>query len=106
MAHFMGWLVGKDKPISRIGTPNSGVEVEAKGWNSGVIVKGETVIVEGLPDGLADDKGRVDVFTITFTGGSHGETLPEEVGQFYRLADGDYQFDFRSGDSLTVSPHK
>lgn len=61
MARFYGEVIGqRGKPVHRLGSTSSGVEVKAQGWEVGVTV-----------DGNVDDGGN-DSFDIWSTGGTNG----------------------------------
>ena len=67
MARFIGYVQGQRGEASRLGSPSSGIEAEARGWNVGVKVTGH---VNG--DGA-------DTFAVFVTGGSHNPS-PRLIG--------------------------
>ena len=59
MAQFQGTVSGSRGEASRLGTKNSGIVTQAKGWNSGVKVYGY----------VEDGQDKFDIFVTT--GSSH-----------------------------------
>jgi len=78
MAHFIGALQGSRGSVTRLGTPSSGINTVARGWNLGVSVQG----VKG-------DDG--DMFTIYADGGSNGRTAGMYIGAV-KMVDGKITF--------------
>ena len=78
MAHFIGALHGNRGSVTRLGTPNSGIQAVARGWNVGVNVMGRK-----------EDEG--DVFTIHADGGSNGRAAGMYIGTV-KLVDGKVTF--------------
>lgn len=78
MAHFIGALHGNRGSVTRLGTPNSGIQAVARGWNVGVSVMGRK-----------EDDG--DVFTIYADAGSNGRAAGFYVGEV-KLVDGKVTF--------------
>ena len=69
MAHFRGTVQGNREEASRLGSKSSGIETEAAGRRSGVVVRG-----------FVDDNG-LDVFYITATSGSGGNASDIYIGK-------------------------
>ena len=70
MAHFIGKLQGNRGEATRLGSKNSGIEVDADGWNFGVSAK------------IFYDKDTdQDVVRIFLTGGSNGGKV-KHIGLF------------------------
>ena len=78
MAHFIGAVQGSRASATRLGTPNSGINTVARGWNVGVNVQGRK-----------EDDG--DVFTIYADSGSNGHTAGRYIG-VVKLVDGKIVF--------------
>ena len=78
MAHFIGALHGNRGSVTRLGTPNSGIQTIARGRNVGVNVLG-----------LKEADG--DVFTIYANAGSNGRAAGFYVGEV-KLVDGKVTF--------------
>lgn len=78
MAHFIGTIEGSRGSVTRLGTPDSGIQAVARGWNVGVNVMGHKEA-----DG--------DVFTIYADGGSDGRAAGFYVGEV-KLVDGKVTF--------------
>jgi len=75
MARFIGYVQGQRGEASRLGSPSSGIEAEARGWNVGVKVSGH---VNG------DD---ADEFAVFVTGGSN-DPSPRLIGRVMLDAEG------------------
>ena len=78
MARFLGFVEGGRGPVTRLGTPKSGLCVRADGWNVGVTV-------------YAQANGADDIFSVYATGGSNGRT-PEKLIGTVQLVDGSPRF--------------
>jgi hypothetical protein len=78
VAHFIGAVQGSRGAATRLGTPNSGINTIARGWNVGVNVQGHK-----------EDDG--DVFTIYADGGSNGRVAGMYIGTV-KLVDGKIVF--------------
>jgi hypothetical protein len=78
VAHFIGAVQGSRAEVTRLGTPNSGINTIARGWNVGVNVQGRK-----------EDDG--DVFTIYADSGSSGRTAGRYIG-IVKLVDGKITF--------------
>lgn len=78
MAHFIGALHGNRGSVTRLGTPNSGIQTIARGRNVGVNVQGNKEA-----DG--------DVFTIYADSGSNGHAAGFYIGTV-KLVDGKVTF--------------
>jgi len=68
MARFIGFIQGNRGEASRLGTPASGIRVQAQGWNVGVKVFGD------IEDGT-------DTFSIYATSGSDYRGLETYLGK-------------------------
>ena len=66
MARFRATIQGQRGEASRLGSPKSGLEVRANGWDVGVMV-------------LARDEDGSDVFDVYVTGGSRDTKLPRLI---------------------------
>jgi hypothetical protein len=78
VTHFIGAVQGSRAEATRLGTPNSGINTVARGWNLGVNVQGRK-----------EDDG--DVFTIYADSGSNGRTAGMYIGTV-QLIDGKIVF--------------
>ena len=78
MAHFIGAVQGSRAEATRLGTPSSGINTVARGWELGVNVQGRK-----------EDDG--DVFTIYADHGSNGHTAGMYIG-IVKLVDGEIVF--------------
>ena len=78
MAHFIGAVQGSRAEVTRLGTPNSGINTVARGWELGVNVQGRR-----------QDGG--DVFTIYADRGSNGHAAGMYIG-VVKLVDGKITF--------------
>lgn len=58
MAQFLGLVKGSRKSVTRLGSKNSGLTVQAFGWDTGVTVE-------------AKHKDGTDYFEVYYTGGSN-----------------------------------
>lgn len=67
MARFFGSLQGRNGPATRLGSTNSGIEAEARGWHVGVRVSGHA-------------NGDDDEFDIYATGGSTASSPSFYIG--------------------------
>ncbi len=84
MAHFRATIKGTRGLASRLGTPKSGLAVEANGWHTGIRV---------YADVSADGADR---FYVELTGGSNGGGFPVVLGTFTRK-------DFENGQPVKRS---
>lgn len=80
MARFMGTVKGTRGMASRLGSPASGIETEARGWSAGVRVSGSV------------EDGR-DTFRIVATGGSNDTSTRELVAIVSLAEDGSVRVD-------------
>jgi hypothetical protein len=78
MAHFIGTIEGSRGSVTRLGTPSSGINTVARGWDLGVSVQGSKEA-----DG--------DVFTIYADSGSNGRLAGMYIGTV-KLVDGKVTF--------------
>ena len=62
MAHFRGTVVGSNGIASRLGSKNSGLDVEANGWTTGVTVQL-----------YHNEKKGIDCVKVWRTSGSYGD---------------------------------
>ena len=69
MAHFYGTVTGQARTTaSRLGSKSSGIEAHPRGWDVGVLVRGEV------------DADGNDRFYVYATGGSNGNANPKLIG--------------------------
>ena len=79
MAHFIGYVQGNQSEESRIGTKNSGMRVQAQGWDLGAQIV------------IHHDPTLGDCVTIFLTHGSNNAGHAQCLGRYRKCSDGTFE---------------